>query len=151
MVDSRSTPDEAGFTLTEMLVALGILMFGLTALAGSMFQGAGERRGSEMRFRAVHMVDRVFYEIREEVLPAIPLDEPLPAELPVVEDLPGYPGLKYRVKFFTDELDPQVVLVRVWITWKEKGELVADYFDRAMVREVPFSRRISQLKMGQSR
>lgn len=151
VASSPACDSQAGFTLTEMLVALGILMFGLTALAGSMMQGASQRRGSEMRFRAVHMVDKVFYDIREKILPSYPLGTDLPSELPVVEDIPGYAGLKYRVRFLVDPRDTQVVLARVWITWKEQGELFAERFDRAMIRETPFSRRISRLKKGESR
>ena len=42
---ARTNNAQAGFTLTEMLVALSILIFGLTALAGSMTAGVSQRRG----------------------------------------------------------------------------------------------------------
>ena len=135
---------ERGFTLTEMLVALAILIFGLTALAGSMTVGVSERRGSEMRFRAIHMVDRVFHDLREKYfLEKDPDTGPLQAT-PRTE-VPGYPGMQYTAKFKEDPDDPQVVLARVEITWKEQGERIAEVFERIMIREKPFSRRISAI------
>ena len=141
-------PTQRGFTLTEMLVALSILMFGLTALAGSMMAGASQRRGSEMRFRAVHMVDRVFQQLREEYLPKHDPDAgPVP---PITADqspeVPGYPGMKYTAEFVADPDHPRVVLCRLRVSWREQGERVAEVFERVLVHEKPFSRRISQIQ-----
>ena len=53
--------------------------------------------------------------------------------------------MKYTVKFIEDPDHAQVVLAQVYISWKEQGEEVAERFDRVMIREKPFSYRISQL------
>lgn len=135
---------ECGFTLTEMLVALAILIFGLTALAGSMTVGVSERRGSEMRFRAIHMVDRVFHDLRERLFLEKHADTG-PLQATAATDVPGYAGMQYTAKFQEDPDDTQVVLARVEITWKEQGERIAVVFERIMIREIPFSRRISTI------
>lgn len=136
---------DGGFTLTEMLVALAILVFGLTALAGSMTAGVSQRRGTEMQLRAVNMVDFVVRDLRESYFQThAPDSGPLPDTQ--VTDIPGYPGMKYQVKFFEDPDNPLVVLARIAISWREQGEKVAERFDRVLIRETPFSHRISDLQ-----
>ena len=148
------TNHESGFTLAEMLAALAILLFGLTAIAGSMMMGVSTRRGTEMRFRAVHMVDHVYRYLQEEYFLEYEADSgPLP---PIGRDKQGnlgedatiaaYPGMKYTVEFLEEPDQPKVVLARVRISWKEQGEQVAEVFERIMIREQPFSHRISKIK-----
>jgi prepilin-type N-terminal cleavage/methylation domain-containing protein len=141
----RPDPAQSGFTLAEMLVALAILVFGLTALAGSMTVGVSTRRGTEMRFRAVNMVDFVVRDLRENHLVAHPPDAgPLPDTRS--DELEVFPGMKYVVKFVEDPDHPLVVLARIQISWREQGESVAEQFERVLIRERPFSQRISQLQ-----
>lgn len=150
---ARRLADQGGFTLAEMLVALAILLFGLTAIAGSMMMGISTRRGTEMRFQAVHMVDHVYRYLQEEYfLQHDPDSGPIPSigrdlerEATPVE-IRGYPGMKYTVEFIEDPKHPQVVLARVRILWREQGERVAEKFERIMIREKPFSHRIAQIK-----
>ncbi len=47
MVDPRR--HEAGFTLAEMLAALGILLFGVTSLLAAMASSIGQRRTADAR------------------------------------------------------------------------------------------------------
>ena len=58
----------AGFTLLELMAAMGIFVFGLTALIGVLTIGVGTRRGAEMRTRAVLLADRVLHRIETETL-----------------------------------------------------------------------------------
>ncbi len=144
--------NQRGFTLTEMLVALSIMLFGLTAIAGSMMMAVSTRRSAELRFKAVHMIDHVFHYLQEDYFvehdpdsgPLLAIGLNAQGQSTPVE-VPGYPGMKYTVKFIEDPDHAQVVLAQVYISWKEQGEEVAERFDRVMIREKPFSYRISQL------
>ena len=139
-----------GFTLTEMLVALSILMFGLTAVAGSISMAVGTRRGSEMQLRAIQMVDRVVQDLRDDYLVRDDLeigDPETGALLPrVAVEVPEFPGMKYNVSFSGDPESSRVFLARIQISWLEQGEDVAEVFERVLIREVPFSRRVSRLR-----
>lgn len=144
---------EKGFTLIEMVVALSILLVGLTAIAGSLMMGVSTRRGTEMRFKAVHMVDHVLRFLQEDYFVEHDVDSgPLPAigkdgqGLARPVEFPGYPGMKYTVTFTEDPDHAQVVLAEVRISWKEQGEQIAVKFERVMIREKPFSHRISQIR-----
>jgi prepilin-type N-terminal cleavage/methylation domain-containing protein len=142
---AKCPPEQSGFTLTEMLVALSILMFGLTALAGSMTVGVSQRRGTDMQFQSVNMVDFIVRDLRESYLLA---HTPDGGPLPNIDraDLPGFPGMKYQVKFVVDPEHSLVVLARIFISWEEQGVRVAEEFQRILIREKPFSHRISLLK-----
>lgn len=135
---------QAGFTLTEMLVALSILIFGLTALAGSMTVGVSQRRGIEMQLRSVNMIDFIVRDLRESYLQA---HDPDGGPLPNIDraEMTDFPGMMYRVKFVADPDHPRVVLARVYISWLDQGERVAEEFQRVLIREKPFFQRISQL------
>lgn len=142
---ARPMQKQAGFTLTEMLVALSILIFGLTALAGSMTVGVSQRRGTDMQLRSVNMVDFIVRDLREDYLLAHGADS---GPLPNIDraDLADFPGMIYRVKFVSDPVNPLVALARIYISWEEQGERVAEEFQRILIREKPFSHRISLLK-----
>ena len=68
MADGMTRP-QGGFTLVEMMLALAILVFGVSALAGSLLTGVSMRRGSEMRFRADALVNQAIHRIQEEEFP----------------------------------------------------------------------------------
>lgn len=142
----RAKQSEGGFTIAEMLVALAILVFGLTALAGSMTMGIGTRRGSEMRFRAATMVDHVVQDLRENYITPLDKEQPTPMSDAVDRTVPGFPELRYAVRFTADPQDPAVVLARIQVMWKEQGEAVVEEFERIVVREVPLARRVAELK-----
>ncbi len=141
------TRSEAGFTLVELMVAMAILVFAVTAIADSLLTGVGMRRGSEMRFRATALVDYAIQDIQEEVFPrSQDPSEPLAGFTRV--DPPGYPGMNYTVEFIEDLERPGVVLAKIKVAWRDQGELVGETFQRILLRRVPFSRRVSALARG---
>ena len=141
------TRSEAGFTLVEMMLAMAILVFGVTALAGSLLTGIGMRRGSEMRFRATALVDYAIQDIQEEIF-ARSQDPSKPLADFTRVDPPGYPGMKYTVEFIRDLERPGVVLAKIKVSWRDQGELVGETFRRILLRRDPFSRRVSALPRG---
>lgn len=139
---TSTTRTQDGFTLVEMMVALAILVFGISALAGSLLTGVTTRRGSEMRFRADALVNHAVYEIQEKLL-AGDSEPGTPLKGFTVEDPPGYPGMKYTVAQTTDPERPGLVLARIQVSWKEQGEQVGETFERIFVRQTPFSQRVA--------
>jgi prepilin-type N-terminal cleavage/methylation domain-containing protein len=138
---------ERGFTLVELMLALAILVFGVTALAGSLLTGVSMRRGSEMRFRAPALAAQAVHRIQEEEFPRY-ADPSEPLKGFTVEDPPGYPGMKYSVEYAKDLERPGVVLAKIKVSWLEQGERMGETFRRILLRRVPFSRRVSELTRG---
>ncbi len=142
-----TTRSQGGFTLVEMMLAMAILVFAVTALAGSLLTGVSMRRGSEMRFRATALVDYVIQEIEEEVFArSQDPSEPLAGFAHV--DPPGYPGMTYTVEFIEDLERPGVVLAKIKVSWRDQGEFIGETFRRILLRGAPFSRRVSALARG---
>jgi prepilin-type N-terminal cleavage/methylation domain-containing protein len=141
MADPRPN---AGFTLIELMIAIGILLFGVTTLAGVLSVGLGTRRSAEQQLRASALVDQVLLELEQDVLPGI---DPLATELPPVEvdGPPGFPELKYRVDFTLDPERPEVVLARIEIGWREQGDWITTRFRRVLFRQAPFAQRVQRL------
>jgi prepilin-type N-terminal cleavage/methylation domain-containing protein len=144
----------AGFTLVEVMMAMLILTFGVTSLLGLMTLGVSTRRSAEQLNRAVYLVDEALQRVQEEVFAARPeagADAPAadagPAPLaPVrVDRVPGVPGMSYSIEFVADASDPDVVLARIDVRWREQGEVMAEIFHRLLRRQEPFARRVSRI------
>ncbi len=154
MAEFRFNPrgDQRGFTLIEMLLALGVLVFGISSLIGVLSVGVGTRRAAEMRGRAVLLAEHVLHDLKEGLMAGKAMstavarsDEEVEMTLDpeMVEGVDGYPGMKYRVTFAVDPEDPKLVLATVEITWREQGAQVGQKFRRILVRERPFSQRVA--------
>lgn len=139
---------ERGFTLLELLVAMGILVFGATTLIGALSVGVGTRRGTEMRARAVLVADQVLHDLEQRVLGQHPLppDWQTAAELEMPAEasttLDGFPGMRYSVEFTTSSERPDIVLATVRIAWRDQGEDQGQEFKRLMLRSVPLTQRV---------
>lgn len=153
MTDARTTGARGaagGFTLLELMAAIGILVFGVTTLIGVLGFGIGQRRGAEMRSRAVLLADRVLHEIEIGTL----ADAPLPDEIEEssqlaierleAREIEGFPGMQYTAEFTVDPATPELVLVRIKVSWLDQGESQAQEFLRVLAREVPFSERVAR-------
>lgn len=141
---SGMTRPQDGFTLVEMMLALAILVFGVSALAGSLLTGVSMRRGSEMRFRADALVNQAVHRIQEGEFPRYS-DPGEPLQSFTVTDPPGYSGMEYTVDYVTDLERPGLVLAKIRISWRDQGERMGETFERILVRRVSFSQRISDL------
>ena len=96
----------AGFTITELLVAMGILMFGTVSLLGVLGVGVQTHRSAEQHNQAVQLAQRVLQRLEEETVPRALLaaaaagDDAEPV-LAAVDSTPadvGFAsGLRYRV------------------------------------------------------
>ena len=142
---SRMHRQEVGFTLVEMMVAMAILVFGLTTLVGVLSVGVDTRRGAERMTRGVELVERIVHRIETEIVPAFVLpdaDGEVSADalaIPMVTDgrVAGYPLLAYDVTFETDVSMPHMVLARIGVRWREQGVEQSETFYRLLRRAAP--------------
>lgn len=156
MTDSNVTsPSTAGFTLLELLVAMGILTLGVTTLLGVMTVGVDSRRSAEMRARAVTLAGRILQDVQRGHLAEHPLPEEYrdPGELAiprlVVEEVDGEPKLRYTVDFASAEERADLVLVTVRVAWLEQGAEQGVALQRLLPRQVPFAQRVAARREAQ--
>lgn len=152
MVEPRPAP-RSGFTLIEMLFAMGILTFGLTALIGVLTVGVSTRRSAEQKSRAALLADEVMHHIERQVFSTAaakpapvaagvgsrPIDPLAPIELAKIE---GWPGMSARIEFTRQPDDPGILLATISIWWREHGDAVTEKFHRVVVHERPFANRV---------
>jgi hypothetical protein len=134
----------AGFTIVEVVLAMGILLIGLTAVLGMLSFGAGMARTAELRTHAAESVDAVVADLALELFPVLEdgtAGEPVPVEGRLV---PGRSGLVYDARAVPRPGGPRrggrpiEYRVDVELRWSVAGTARAHRFTTLLLREVPF-------------
>ncbi len=140
---------DGGFTLAEMLAALGILLVGITALLGALGSSVGQRRTTDARLAASKFADVAMHRIRYEAIQrAQGGDSDLDLEVAALTDqtVPGFPGMSWSAEAITDELRPDIWLIRLEIRWLDEGEDSSEVFYRILPRTLPLGQRVRRFK-----
>lgn len=151
MADERRTPDAgaAGFTLAEMLAALGILLFGVTALIGALGSSIAQRRTTDARLEAVALCDQALHRLQyEAVRRSAASDSDLDLELAPLADqtAAGFPGMTWSARPILDPDRPDVWLVQLEVRWLEEGDEVTEVFHRILPRQLPLGPRVLRFR-----
>lgn len=124
-------PRERGFTLIEILVALGILAIGATsALALFAAASAAHKRAID-RTNAANIAEQAFADV-ESALANGRTGEELNLEPPFADIASNWPGYQAQLEIYglsTDEL-----LVRVLVYWQYRGQERSETFEQIMMR-----------------
>ena len=143
----------AAFTILEVLVAMSILLIGMSSILGLLAFGAALSRNAALRSSGASAVEAVVADLEESFFPLV--KDPQSGESVVgapeaVTDraLPGHPGLTYSARAVPDPRDtttPGGALrwrVDVEIHWTSAGEQRAKTFSTLLLRQVPFGERL---------
>ena len=136
----------AGFTLIEVVLAMLVLLIGMTAILGLLSFGAALSRTSSLRSGASGAIDAVVADLEESLFPLV-LDElgdevaGEPRDL-VDQEIPGYPGLLYSTKATPNPENPLEYKVEVEMKWAVGGTTRTKKFTTLLLREVPFGERL---------
>ena len=143
----------AGFTIIEVIVALGILLFGMTAVIGMLTFGAALSRTALLRTSAAASAQAVVADLEETLFPmsesnganaagsAASSDAGPPIEV-VDRALPGMPDVTYSATARPNPEHPLEYRVDVDMSWTSAGVHRAMSFSTILVREVPFGERL---------
>lgn len=136
---------QSGFTLAEMLVALGILLVGITSLLGAMSTSVAQRRTTDARHELTALCDGALLRVQQEAVRA-PDGNPSPLDLefvPMVDQpAPGFPGMRWSATATVDETLPTLWLVRLTVKWLDGGEQTTAEFLRVLPRQLPLRERV---------
>ena len=145
MADRARNATEDGFTLAEMLAALGILLFGVTALLGALSSSISQRRSTDARHELTALCDLAMHRVRYEAIRSTTgSSAPFDLEFVPLEDqeVPGFPGMSWSASATEDENRPLLWLVKVEVRWLEDGEDVVAEFFRVVPRQLPMRDRV---------
>lgn len=151
MADTERTANQGGFTLAEMLAALGILLFGVTALLGALSSSIGQRRSTDARHELTALCELAMHRVRYEAIrSATGGNGPTDLEfVPLVDqEVPGFPGMTWSATATEDENYPLLWLVRIEAAWLDDGEEVVADFLRIVPRQLPMRDRVLSLRGG---
>lgn len=98
MAERASESTQGGFTLAEMLAALAILLFGVTALLGALSSSISQRRSTDARHELTALCELAMHRVRYEAIRSTNGDSsPFDLEfVPLVDqEVPGFPGMSW--------------------------------------------------------
>ncbi|MEZ6016821.1 MAG: prepilin-type N-terminal cleavage/methylation domain-containing protein [Planctomycetota bacterium] len=141
-----------GFTLIEVLLAMGVLLVGVSMLLGILTFGAALSRAAMLRGKASATVEAVVQDLEENLFTLLD-DGTAGAPRPIVErPVPGVKNVMYSAKaepiLTSDavevggELLYREYVVDVDVRWTSGGVERAKMWRTVLLREVPFGERM---------
>ncbi|HUR26611.1 MAG TPA: hypothetical protein VM509_00375 [Planctomycetota bacterium] len=145
----RST--RAGFTIVEVVIAMGLFLLGMSCVLGLLSFGAALTRTASLRNESASAIEAVVADLEEHLFPLVKQGDSVtvgpPAEI-VDRPVPGRPDVTYSAKATPDPAQKDypggALEYRVDVTmgWKSAGESQQKKFTTLCVREIPFSERL---------
>jgi len=141
IVHTKGGTTRAGFTLLEILLAMGILLFGMSAILGLLTFGSALSRTAQLRTNAAMAVESVTADLEETFFPIVngEAGEPRAIER---RQLPGAATIVYSAVPHQNPDRPLEYRVDVEIAWKSAGVQREKRFTTLLLREVPFGERL---------
>lgn len=138
----RSTKARRGFTILEVVLALGILLIGVTVILGLLTFGATLTHAAHSRTAAANVVEAVVADLEEGFFPL--QEDGSAGEPTAIEDrpLPGFETVTYSATPVLSPDDPLQYRVDVSVSWESGGVVRGHEFSTLLTREVPFGERM---------
>ena len=138
----RGNSARGGFTIVEVVIAMGIFLIGMSSLLGLLAFGATLTRHAALRGDAAAAIEAVVADLEEGLFP-IEEDGTIGDPLPIRDRaLPAHPGMIYSATTRTNPEDEREVLVEVHMAWLGQGVRHTKTFTTLLLREVPFGERL---------
>jgi hypothetical protein len=132
--------------LIEVVLAMGVLVLGMTAILGMLSFGAALSRTSSLRSGASRAIDALVIDLEETLFPLVideQGDEVAGEPRDVKEhELLGYPGLVYSTHSTQNPENPLEYRVDVEVQWAVGGTTRSKRFTTLLLRQVPFGERL---------
>lgn len=131
----------AGFTIIEILVSMGILLFGMTAILGLLTFGAAVSRTALLRTQTASLCEAVVADLEESLFPT-ENDEAGPPIAIQRKPLPGQNDVVYSATVTENPDRPLEYKVDVEFAWESGGVRRERRFSTILLREIPFGTRL---------
>ncbi len=142
----RRPTSASGFTIIEVVLAMFVLLIGMTTILGLLSFGAALSRTASLRAGAANAIEAVMADLEETLFPLV-LDERgeevagEPRAI-VARPVPGHATLVYSATATVNPDDPLEYRVDVEIAWPAGGAQRSRKFSALLLREVPFGERL---------
>lgn len=141
-----------GFTIVEVVLAMFILLIGMTSILGLLSFGAALSRTAKLRNESAYAVETIVADLEETFFPLVELEDGTlvvgePEDI-LDRPVPGRPGLRYSARAVPDPAGaafadgPLIYRVDVEVSWSNQGSKRSTKFRTILLREVPFGERL---------
>ncbi len=137
----RQPSRRAGFTILEVLIAMGILLFGMTAILGLLTYGTAMSRSAHLRTTAASAVQSVVADLEESLFPEVDGEAGEPRDV-VERRLSGAADIAYSARARPNPDRPEEYRVDVELFWTSQGVRREKRFTTLLLREIPFGERL---------
>jgi prepilin-type N-terminal cleavage/methylation domain-containing protein len=131
-----------GFTLIEVLLALAILLFGMSAVLGLFTFGAALSRSAHLRMVGSSAADAVVADLEETLFPLDAQGEAGEPRPIADRSVPGNPELVYSARATPNPDRPLEYKVEIRMRWSSAGVEREKVFTTILLREIPFGERL---------
>jgi prepilin-type N-terminal cleavage/methylation domain-containing protein len=134
-----------GFTLMEMLVALGILTVGMVSILGLFAFALGIHKEAVDRIHASSAAERIAGELFAD-LKTQWSEEGLPLSSLLEAEVPDHPGYTYKVDFIDVDEAGREAIAKITISWGGRGARRSVEYPTVFVKEWDFGTRVRKLR-----
>lgn len=140
----RRTParSAAGFTILEVVLAMGILAIGTTVVLSLLTFGAALSKSAALATASATAIDAVVANLEESLFPLEADGSAGEPRVVVDRAVPGAPGVVYSATATANPDRPLEYRVDVELAWSSAGVRRAHSFQTILLREVPFGERM---------
>jgi hypothetical protein len=155
-LNTPASSPRGGFTRVEVMLAMGLLLLGMTSILGLLSFGAALSRTAQLRAAAAAAAEAVVADLEETLFPLVA--DPVTGELVAGEPravldraVPGHDGILYSAVAVGDPsppaepAGPRRYRVDVALRWSSAGQARTRTFTTLLLREVPFGERMRRL------
>jgi len=131
----------AGFTIIEVIMAMGILLLGSTAIIAFLTFGSATTRHAQLRTQAASAVEAVEAAIDHDLFPFEngELGEPIDIEQ---RPVPAVPGVVYSAHAIQNPDLPSEYRVDVELSWESAGTQRSKSWSMLRIKELSFGERL---------
>jgi len=138
---SKNAAARGGFTIVEVLLAMGILLLGSVAIIAFLTFGGATARHAQLRTQAAAAVEAVVADIDRHLFPYTDGALGDPVELSG-RKVPGSPGVLYSARAFPNpELEGEY-RVEIEMSWESGGMKRSKSWSMIRLKELPFGERL---------
>ncbi len=131
----------SGFTILEVLIAMGILLFGMTTILGLLTYGTALSKTAHLRTSAASAVQSVVANLEETYFPEESGEAGEPRQI-VERPVAGVEGLVYSAMGRANPDRPTEYRVDVAMSWSSQGVKREKRFTTILLREISFGERL---------
>lgn len=143
----QRSKQQGGFTLVEIVLAMGILLVGAAAILSMLTFGASLTRAAQLRTRAASAVEAVRADLEANMFPYVPSADGTPGEVGgpielVDRAVPNLSQVVYSAKAKQNPELPSEYRVDVDIRWTSGGVQREKQLTWLLLKEITFGERL---------